>query len=400
MPESTTPVSVGLISKPEHCKPHLQALLNKGYDAVCLGGDTGIFFPEDLEVVVLRTQSCSHGASAQAFAHARKTGKPLIVKNGLSGMLAELSLRFPKPTCLVPETQLTLPSSSLVTFSLPSPYPTDSLWAKSVKEPLLLREGQTALELHQLLTDKQVREVRDLYFSGLSREDQKLYPPQGFPENLQRGLAGRPVLFFLFFLGFFNNEDNLYVTDLLRVYRDFSGKNTNHYTIAATAWAAGITVYALKETPLFVFRPRKSTGHTPKAEPLPPLVLAEAPTVEGTPSLPEEGNFEKLLVKYKREFDEHLLELMTQVQDLTSQVQNLTSLSQVLRTGLESSAERLRKLEENYNNACVRIETLEGDLYEIRKAGSGPTVRADSVLDALDALKARGAKISINFSNE
>ena len=73
---------IGVVSKPEHCKPHLKALRKMGHRAVCLGG-RGVTIPANMDVVVLRTQSCSHGASDQAFAWSREGKKSrLVVENG------------------------------------------------------------------------------------------------------------------------------------------------------------------------------------------------------------------------------------------------------------------------------------------------------------------------------
>ena len=81
---------IGIISKPEHCKAHAAGLTSDGHSVVVIGGGKNPSVPDAVEVLILRTASCSHGASDVAFAWARERKRPLIVDNGLSGMRREL----------------------------------------------------------------------------------------------------------------------------------------------------------------------------------------------------------------------------------------------------------------------------------------------------------------------
>ena len=84
---------IGIVSKPSHCKTHLKALRELGLEATCLGGGKHVRIPPSVEVLILRTASCSHRASDEAFAWVRSktnTGH-LIVQNGLSAIKRELA---------------------------------------------------------------------------------------------------------------------------------------------------------------------------------------------------------------------------------------------------------------------------------------------------------------------
>lgn len=81
---------VGLVSKVEHATSHAQALEAAGMDVEILGAEVRSI-PPRIDVVVVRTQSCSHHAQDVAQAWARKTKKKYICTNSLSVMLSEIS---------------------------------------------------------------------------------------------------------------------------------------------------------------------------------------------------------------------------------------------------------------------------------------------------------------------
>jgi hypothetical protein len=86
---------IGIISKREHCKTHAPALRGEGHKVYVLGGNPSKI-AKKLDVLVLRTDSCGHGASEVAFKWSKRTGLPLIVENGLSGIRRQMSELFPK----------------------------------------------------------------------------------------------------------------------------------------------------------------------------------------------------------------------------------------------------------------------------------------------------------------
>lgn len=65
---------VGLISKPEHCRPHAKAIKALGVKVEVLGGDPTMTIPNRIDVVVVRTCSISHTAFGKAKAWERDGG--------------------------------------------------------------------------------------------------------------------------------------------------------------------------------------------------------------------------------------------------------------------------------------------------------------------------------------
>ena len=88
--DMTKKLLIGLVSKVEHATSHAQALEAVGMDVEILGGEIRSI-PPRIDVVVVRTQSCSHHAQDVAQAWARKTKKKYICTNSLSVMLNEIS---------------------------------------------------------------------------------------------------------------------------------------------------------------------------------------------------------------------------------------------------------------------------------------------------------------------
>ena len=80
---------IGIISKEEHAAPHALKLNKMGFHVLLLGG-TVVSIPPSVEVIILRTASCSHNASNAAYEFARNGGK-IIVENGMSGIIRKLS---------------------------------------------------------------------------------------------------------------------------------------------------------------------------------------------------------------------------------------------------------------------------------------------------------------------
>lgn len=83
-------MKIGIVSAHKHCKNHLLALREDGYDVHGLGGSpTSI--PPSYDALIVRAASCSHGGFNTAVAWGRETGRPLIHENGLSGIRRELT---------------------------------------------------------------------------------------------------------------------------------------------------------------------------------------------------------------------------------------------------------------------------------------------------------------------
>ena len=71
---------VGLISKPEHCRPHVKAIKALGVKVEVLGGDPGLTIPRRVDAVVVRTCSISHSAFGTAKAWEREGGTVFYVE--------------------------------------------------------------------------------------------------------------------------------------------------------------------------------------------------------------------------------------------------------------------------------------------------------------------------------
>ena len=97
-------LTVAMISKTVHSATHRAALENLGFEVRDLGGrPTGI--PQNADIVVCRTQSCSHHASGLAYSWAREAGRKdrLVVSNSLAEIvdrctrIREVSVSDSKP---------------------------------------------------------------------------------------------------------------------------------------------------------------------------------------------------------------------------------------------------------------------------------------------------------------
>ena len=76
---------IGIVSKPDHAKNHAAALEQDGH-TIHLLGSSPVDFPQDIEVMVLRHLSSSHGGLERARNHAKARRIPLVAENGLSGI--------------------------------------------------------------------------------------------------------------------------------------------------------------------------------------------------------------------------------------------------------------------------------------------------------------------------
>ena len=81
----TTRMIIGIVSKPDHAKNHAAALEADGH-TIHLLGPSPVDFPQDIEVMVLRHLSSSHGGLERARNHAKARRIPLVAENGLSGI--------------------------------------------------------------------------------------------------------------------------------------------------------------------------------------------------------------------------------------------------------------------------------------------------------------------------
>lgn len=119
---------VGIISKEDHAKSHAKGLEEDGH-VVHLLGSNGERIPDNLEVLVCRIASCSHHGSSVAREWKRKTGRPLVVEDGLAGIrrkLCEIGAGLTPVAPLAPPkgTQVRpVPVAAPVPVALPPPPP-------------------------------------------------------------------------------------------------------------------------------------------------------------------------------------------------------------------------------------------------------------------------------------
>jgi hypothetical protein len=71
---------VGLISKPEHCRPHVKAIKALGVKVEVFGGDPGLAIPSRVDALVVRTCSVSHAAFNAAKAWEREGGTVFYIE--------------------------------------------------------------------------------------------------------------------------------------------------------------------------------------------------------------------------------------------------------------------------------------------------------------------------------
>lgn len=84
-------MKIGLVSAKKHSKSHMQALQADGYDITLLGARPKSI-PKSYDVLIVRVASISHEGEATARDWMRRTGKPAIYENGLTGIRRELKL--------------------------------------------------------------------------------------------------------------------------------------------------------------------------------------------------------------------------------------------------------------------------------------------------------------------
>jgi len=82
-------VNLGIVSKPDHAKAHAKGLEADGH-VVVLAGSGGERLTDTLDAIVCRIASCSHHGSKVAREWAKRTGKPLIIEDGLAGIRRRL----------------------------------------------------------------------------------------------------------------------------------------------------------------------------------------------------------------------------------------------------------------------------------------------------------------------
>lgn len=405
-----TPTKIGIVSKHAHCKSHITALAKDGFDVVALGGSpTSI--PPSIDVVVVRTQSCAHGGSDAALEWSRKTGKRIIMENGLSGIrralkedpkaaeqlrkytrAAEILLRdrpedtpeqvrdtlvamgadLATATKVVETIDILNPTtesevSTVELFPHPYPEPTDGTWAALVPERRARGQAEIGLQVYNSL-DPEVRAAMRDAFMDRKDGDGPYFPSsrdkmfKGRKWKAVRDLQGKPHQFSTVLLLCLPMDEPYHRLPLHRAYQNFSGKRTDGRTVEAAAWATGHTV----------IREKKQTSKP--AAPVEPPVEAPADLTE------------QWINSIKHELEEQILDMMGQMDRLQKENESLRTEVKGLRTEVST----LRDLVATYE------EDLNEDTEE--RAPEDSAIQAIGQLkEALDGLREKGAEVSLKI---
>ena len=384
--QSAKPIRIGIVSKTSHCKSHVRALRKEGYHVTALGGQPPRI-PDTIDVVVLRISSVSHRASAVAFEW-RRAGGRLIVEDGVTGVLRELGVQTTPPV----ESKAPQPAAPKFEH-WPGVYPEEARWTKSVKEARLARDSRLAWTRFEQASEGVRSILRDSFIAG-ARDGGLLIPPKEVRDSKEfkavRMLDGKPLQFFLFLLLCLPEGEEPLRAHVQAAYLQFTGKRTDIRVIDSAAWATG--------------RHCRTLSEKPKAPP-----IAEFLSFSGSdePVCPPAGD----LAAFREEMEGHVLELMTRTEKVERE-------NAALR-------EELQALREQEVTASPAIETLQGEVAEIRasfadlavmfgevmamdRTGLGASAEEEAtdipdappavdVLATIDALRERGAKMTITI---
>ena len=267
---------IGIISKPAHSKNHVAALQKEGYSVLNLGSSP-TEVPPSVDLLVLRTQSCSHGGSDTAYYWNRATKKPLIVENGLSGIrnqlrkFAHLSNRAKSPNPTNPAEE----SQSMLNFTgtLPRDFaPAFPDFPKNGKLPWELRAVpwnrlekafRETLGLYQSMSPEIVTEIRSTFRKGRStfrkgRLSRGQHPYFSSIDSwaarqvwaITTHLGKRPLHFFLFLQWCLQDTgEQPTVAELQYAYANFCGSSSMKSYVTAAVWVVRNQILMGQEVP-------------------------------------------------------------------------------------------------------------------------------------------------------
>lgn len=430
---------IGIISNEDHCQSLVKGLAGSGFDVRLLGGDA-TSIPPSVKVLVVRTKSCSHTASAAAFQWSRIPGNHLIVENGLSGIrrkLAELSApleqaarekeerakkmearsstfhpaliaglalesvrpaplpdlpRIEDPPAPLPATPA-IPEAPLANNSFPIPmhFPPKASWAKTISRDHISREVSAADAMFKTLDKDMVRIISESFENF--RLNEKFFDTTMARNPKFTAMKGKPLRFLalILFCSKIGSVQN--ARDLLRAYYLFNGrKATNFQTVQAVAWATSCKVY-IPPTP-----PKKAIAPAAAPTVSPPQTVVPAPAVarvsEDIVSLRDAN---AVLEQKVAHLGALVTALRSEFESLTAGLRefNRNTISRVSAIENSDADPRCTKLEEQNRNFLERLEELE---TRPTPPSAPPTaVGPDSLLGVLDAIRSRGGDITISL---
>lgn len=425
---------IGIVSKEDHCRSHVKGLIRDGFEVRVLGGDVTII-PPSIHILVVRTQSCSHTASAAAFQWGRVPGNALIVENGLSGIrrkLEELALvveilreeqvlrekksearaamgapapvlvglaldgllpLLPPPSRLVEEAPLvTTKEAPVATYSflLPPNWPHTLPWTNAVSKERLSRDVSAADAIFRSLDKAMAENVADSF-------ENFQVNGEFFKTTLARhpkfhGLKSKPIQWLSLVLFCTQQGSTQDARRLMEAYYLFNdGKATNLQTVQAVAWATSRS--------LVISAPSSARSAPSEPAPLRPL--------EPRPDLPQIVNDHlreenAALKAANADLSAKVVDLEAALVEVRSEFATLTAglreFNRRVVTRLDSIeeadlADRVSKNEGRTRELLERIEEL-----ETRPPPAAPPVKSsDTLLDALDTIRARGGGVTITL---
>lgn len=318
---------IGIVSKDAHIKSHSKALRDDGFDVVGLGSSP-TEVPPTVDLLVLRTQSCSHGGSNTAYTWSRATKKPLIVENGLSGIRSKLRELFPmyfeykNSQAVTPEENMPeakFPDTSKFYAALPDFAEWQATWnLRHVPIHRLELAFKEALEFYRGLGSENVMGVRRFWAANRLSPGSVLFPPSLIPNF--KDLKGRPLSFFIvakWCLAKVSPEPT--ISEFQNMYRDFSGAASTRSYVTAAIWAVENQVaFSTEEEP--------SSGQSEdRSSPIDLGIggtcLIEPPQKEAPlPQKPQGGDD---FAKIRSDLEDFILDIASQNQELLSLVKTL-----------------------------------------------------------------------------
>lgn len=319
-------MKIGLISKKEHVKPFNDALTRLGHRLELLGGGHGIVVPQSVEALILRTASCSHTASDVALRWARESGRPLIVQNGLTSVLAELR-----------QLQEEGKMNYVYLPALP-PYSELPEGFRRACSESGLKNAQLQLKEHI----EQKRPLEDLHRKlALDWFKDRLSPKSGFSD-----LQGNPVVFMGYILWLIRDQESRNLQPLKDLYEKIFERRASNNAAHAAALISGVPLTLIRQNPPqrnLDFSEGQTGGGSPPIEevqehPQPAEDSLETrvqgarwhvpkPVAEHLPvAEPSNLQVESLRVdmdKMLKTFESHILDLMNQISNLQSEVDSL-----------------------------------------------------------------------------
>ena len=252
---------IGIVSKDEHIKIHAQALRKDGFSVVGLGSSP-TQIPPTVDLVILRTQSCSHGGSDTAFSWSRSTKRPLIVENGLTGIRSKLRFYAPKTTTPQVEFEpMTAPNkvksapNNVKTTPEVAPTPVSSVLQythtfpegcadfRALPSNRLKRSFEEALPILEEMPEDLRAEIRSTFKKALQKNKGPFFPNISTYYSRKEflvldKLTNRPIHFFLVLqwlaLGFVDSAPT--TRNLRDAYMDFCGAGSVKSYAEAAIW--------------------------------------------------------------------------------------------------------------------------------------------------------------------